>query len=209
MEKFLAVIVIVFPGILAIHDNRHDVRTFNTFQAFVNGLQGIDHILRGCLAGHAGIGETNFVRNDPVAEEYRNLITSFALHIIRTIEGVGVIHHTVRIPGKAVARQPQACHKHRLAGLHPLVSSLTDQRHDFLRHGTFSGPKSADFPPKDGLVHFHALREVESGILRFAELLVGHGCLGVAHQCQVRIIDQRQNRMGVRRGRDFQNAGIL
>ncbi len=93
--------------------------------------------------------------------------------------------------------------------MHPLISSFTDKRHDFLCHRTFAWPKPAHIPLKDALIHFHALLQVESRVERIVEVLFGHDRLRVADQSQVRVVDQGQYRMGVWSGGDFQNARIL
>ena len=140
MEEFLTVVIIVFPCVFAVHDDSHDVRTFAAFQAFVNRFQRRDHILRGCLTRHARVIEPDLVRDYPVAEKNRYFLAALALHVIGTVESVRILHYAAAFTGKAVPAQPEACHEHRLAGLHPLVASLADQRHDLLRNGTFSGP---------------------------------------------------------------------
>ena len=75
MEEFLAVIVIVFPGILAVNNNRNDMWTFLIFQAGANSFEISDHILGSRLTAHAGIGKTDLVRNVPVSEKDRHFFT--------------------------------------------------------------------------------------------------------------------------------------
>ena len=209
MEEILAVIVVIFPGVLAIHDDGHNMRTFRALQAFVDCVQRVDHILRGCFASHARIIEADLVRNHPVAEEDANFFAGFSLNVVGAVESVGVFDYAVIIARETISSKPQARHEHRFAGLHPLVACLADQRNDFLRHGALARPKPADVPPKDGLIHLDALLQVESGILGMAELLFGHDRLGVADQSQVCVVDKGQDRMSVGCGCDLQDARIL
>jgi len=140
VEEILAVVIIVLPGILAIHDYGHNMRTFSALQTLVDRVQRIDHILRGSLTSHTGIVETNLVRNNPVAEKDPNLFAGFTLYIVWTVECVGVFYHTVAIPGKAISIKSQACHKNRFAGLHPLVAGFTDERHNIFCHRPLTRP---------------------------------------------------------------------
>ncbi len=61
MEKFFAVVVIIFPGILAIDHNGDDVRALYSFKTGADILEAVDHVLRGILTGHAGVGKADFV----------------------------------------------------------------------------------------------------------------------------------------------------
>ena len=58
-------------------------------------------------------------------------------------------------------------------------------------------------------VHFYALGKVKFSVGRVAEAGRWHDRLGVAHQCQVGVINQWQNGMGIRRGGDFDHTCIL
>ncbi len=124
MEEFLAIVIIVFPGILTVDHDGDNVGTFNSFQAGADVFKAVDHILCGVFTAHARIGETDFVRNDPVTEEDSHFFASFALNIIGTVERVWVGDGIGTIAGKAVALHAKRSDQNRFAGLHPLVTGF-------------------------------------------------------------------------------------
>ena len=58
-------------------------------------------------------------------------------------------------------------------------------------------------------VHFNTFLQVEYGIIGIAETLPRHDRLGIADQCQVSVEYERQNRVGIRCGDDFDDALVL
>src|SRR5262245_54360118 len=66
VQKFLAVIVVMFPGILAVQNDGNEVWSFCPLsdQLLTNGVNAVDKIGRRHFPWQPGIGKANLVRND-------------------------------------------------------------------------------------------------------------------------------------------------
>ena len=142
MEEFLAVVVVIFPGVFAIQDDADNMRAFGAlvFQLSTNIFKTLDKICGGGFTGNTGISKAYFIRNDAITEKDCQLIAVCIRHIVRAIEIISLLDGFSSIPRKTI--QVEAFRKNRFTGSHPGVAAFDHKRHNGLRHGTFARPQA-------------------------------------------------------------------
>ena len=142
-----------------------------------------------------------------VSEHHGDFFPAALIHrVVRPIELVRLFHRVLAVPGEAV--HAQRLGQHLLVRRHPLDFGVGDHLHDLLSHGAFSGPHPAGWSPEVGLVKLHAFPDLGDGIVGIGEAVrqfhVRHGDFR-----QVRVVQERQNRVGVGRHGHFDLPRVL
>ncbi len=168
-EEVDGVVVVIFPGVFPVQNDADHVRAFSALflQPRADVLQAAHQILGPRLAAHPRVVEAKLIGDHSIAEEHRHLVARSIFDVIRAVQIVRLLHGFLPVAGKAA--QSQRLGQHRLAGRHPLVPLLDDERHHQLRHRALAGPQTARSLPKDALVDFHALLQVHHRIRRVHE----------------------------------------
>ena len=190
MEEFLAVVVIILPGVFAVQDDADNVRAGGVLigKLLADIFQPLHHVRGRGFASHTRVGEADFVGQHAVTEEHRQLVAVRVGDVVGTVKIIRFLHGFLAVAREAV--DAKRFGQHRLARGHPLVTRIDDVRHRGLGNRAFSRPQPGGGLAKILLVDFHAFFQVHHRILRILEA-GRHFAARVAHQRQLRVDQQR------------------
>ncbi len=196
----------VLPGILPVQDDGHDRITAGVDHSLGRCLDLAQKVLRRAVRIHPGIDEADEVGKRVVPEDQ--------VHAgVVLLEAVDVVKALGRVRGQHALPRPRevvidAAAEYALVGGHPLHAQAMPNGHDLVRDAALRRPHALGPHPEHAFVHLHAAAQLLARIFRMLKAVLGQWQTRRRHAPHVRIAQQRQDGVVVRRAGDF-NAPAL
>ena len=184
----------VLPGVLAVEDDRDErLSPAGAVAVAPAGLDEPRHEVVGRRFGRpAGVGEADEIRQHVIAERARDPRAA-GPHAGRRVEALGLLDVSVAV---ARERHAERARENQLVGRHPREARRGDERHHRVRHGAFRRPQPHRPAAEQPLVARGrraraARRRPPDATKRWR----GRRAVGMRPQIDVRVAEQRQNRV--------------
>src|SRR5438552_16257717 len=132
-QEVVAVVWVLLPGVLAVEDDRREVRSALVRQPIARALELRDHVADRVLWFHVAIDEADPVRELSVAEDHRGAVRE----AIRPVQESRLEQRADVIAPKLDNHRAR---EHTLAGGEPPEAGLADRIRRLGRHRTFRRP---------------------------------------------------------------------
>ena len=198
VEEVLAVVVVMLPGVLSVdHDGDHHWALDTEFiESILHVLEAVHEVVGCGAAGRTRVLEADEVRELNVPEEDRELRVPGVLRRVHAVEDIGVDHRPTRVSFERSVIERLA--EHVLARRGPLDAFTRHDRRHFLSHRSLSRQHAGWAPPEESLGNVESSCHLLPGVTGFSEPLIRHDRCGISDESEIRVGDEREDRMSER-----------
>ena len=195
-QEIVSVVGVLLPGVLAIEDDRGEVRPALVRQAVARAFELHDHVADRVLGFHVAVHEADPVRELSVAEDHGGAVGQ----AIRPVEKSGLDERADLVAPQLDVHRTR---EHALVRGEPGEAGLADSVRGLRRHRAFGWPHAAGPHAEGALVRRDRLLELERGVVRICEGDLGELCVGIGPERRSIVDDEREDRVVIGRGQDL------
>ena len=195
-QEIIPVVRVLLPGVLAVEDDRGEIRSTIVGQSVAGAFELRDHVADCVLRLHVAVHEPDPVAELAVAEDDGRAVR-------QAVRPVQERRLDQRADLVAPHLDPGGSSEDSFVRGEPLESRLADDVRRLGRHGALGRPYPARFHPECALVRGHRLLELKGRVVGIRERLVRELRVRIRTKGRSVVDDERQDRVVVGRGQDL------